>query len=452
MESAPNLVSVNAAAQELGLPQKTVAYWVTKGWVKAHTPADPSDRRTLVDLAQVQKVHRQRAKLDPRHKKRAAATPPPISLSTSPLRTAQHPAPHVSPAPRRAELSGEAASRFPAQNVLGTSARPSASSSISTLETRPPSSMSSPTSSPSSMALLKDYLLEFAGADPDKLIADAGSPHALTSRKLPSGKSGASLVSKLPILMGFCAQVPVLPATRGQVSAYINGIDQSPSSKDTYFRRVIAFLNWAEITLNIPAPNVKHLAPHLEKRAPVALTPEQAAAFLGQAKDIQESVMFELMLSCGLRSGEVCNLDRRDIKDDHLVIRGKTDEGTVPLDPTLRDNLLLLGREYVFYNRRGQRLARSGVYQRVHDALLRAQVDLRKMGGHVMRHTFGTLSLSLTGDIELVRQLMRHTNISTTQIYAQHNAASVNRRYQQLKLMDHISDAHGNNAAQQAAS
>jgi site-specific recombinase XerD len=69
--------------------------------------------------------------------------------------------------------------------------------------------------------------------------------------------------------------------------------------------------------------------------------------------------------------------------------------------------------------KKGVRALTPGGVRYVIDKLaMQAGVDPTTVSPHKFRHAFATLALATTGRIEIVQELMRHSNIQTTRIYA----------------------------------
>lgn len=297
--------------------------------------------------------------------------------------------------------------------------------------------------------LVAEYVTEFAGATPDDLAAMYPSTDRMEQAVMPNGRSGGTVHSKMAVLRRFAADVPTIPCARGEIVAHIARLKLGLNTRRKHLRQIKAFLNWLEEAHGIPPPQLKRLLPKPDEPEYVTLTEEQANAAIGCAKNHMEGMMLQLMFATGLRTAELCNLRQEHVKDDHIVIHGKGRKvREVPIEPDLRDAIRqTLGQEHLFWDTSGRPLGRSGCYQRVHDAFRRAGLDLTKMGGHVIRHTFATLVIKHTGDIRLTQQLLGHSQITTTAIYAKHLQEDVRAKMGQLRLMDRITGNFGNDAA-----
>lgn len=139
-----------------------------------------------------------------------------------------------------------------------------------------------------------------------------------------------------------------------------------------------------------------------------------------------------LMLDTGLRVGELVAL-----KMDHIALRSrriKVREGKgskdrrIPLVGRLATALeqwyerrreeLKQECPWVFPTRPGNALHPNQVRRFVKRAARRAGLpEADRISPHTLRHTFATDVLNETGNLELVRRLLGHADISSTQVY-----------------------------------
>ncbi len=71
-------------------------------------------------------------------------------------------------------------------------------------------------------------------------------------------------------------------------------------------------------------------------------------------------------------------------------------------------------------NNRGKRITTRSISRIIKDSLVNAGYNSDRLTAHSMRHTAATMNLLNGGTLEETRQLLRHTSINTTMIYA-HN-------------------------------
>ena len=144
---------------------------------------------------------------------------------------------------------------------------------------------------------------------------------------------------------------------------------------------------------------------------------------------VRDHAILELFYSSGLRLAELVGLDRvdLDIADRTVRVIGKGGKPRViPVGrPALealkawlpvRDGMAAPGETAIFVSKRGTRLARRTVQQRV-------KLWARRRGApvgvhpHMLRHSFASHMLESSGDLRAVQELLGHASISTTQVY-----------------------------------
>lgn len=172
---------------------------------------------------------------------------------------------------------------------------------------------------------------------------------------------------------------------------------------------------------------------------PVVLTEEEQAKLLDQfnkryVTSHRNKVMFQLMLSTGLRASEAVSLRWKDINltSGKLMVR----EGKGAKDRTLWvDNSQLeeLGKwkerqvekvgelpKWVFSTLRkgkaGKKLTIQQVWKTLKTYAEKAAIE-KDISPHTLRHTFATDLYQDTGKIRLVQKALGHADLSTTMIY-----------------------------------
>ena len=183
--------------------------------------------------------------------------------------------------------------------------------------------------------------------------------------------------------------------------------------------------------------------PKLTKKRVEALTAEQARQFFSYVDEspIDFRCMLNLLITTGIRRGELMGLQWGDIDLDRCVISvnrnvtytpasgivvstPKTDCGfrQIPLMPSVADVLKEYRnsmnewqqRDYVFPKGGNPALARdpNSITRRVKN-FMRSH-SLPDMSPHDLRHTCATLLLSNGADIKSVSEILGHTDASTT--------------------------------------
>lgn len=153
------------------------------------------------------------------------------------------------------------------------------------------------------------------------------------------------------------------------------------------------------------------------------------------------AAVIEVLYGCSLRVSEACNLLLKDVDFSTSSIRvlGKGNKTRiVPFgeESKLILNAYLQGRstdnnqEYFFLKSDGARILSNYVYRFVHKYLTNV-TDLKKKSPHIFRHSSATHMLNHGADLNAVKEILGHSNLSTTQIYTQVSIERLKSVYKQ---------------------
>jgi site-specific recombinase XerD len=92
---------------------------------------------------------------------------------------------------------------------------------------------------------------------------------------------------------------------------------------------------------------------------------------------------------------------------------------------------------FLFVDRKGRSLTRSHAAHILHRLSKRAGLA-RKIGPHALRHYAATSILKQTGDLELVRQVLRHESLAMTLRYARLVMPEVSRKFRRASPLDNL--------------
>lgn len=137
------------------------------------------------------------------------------------------------------------------------------------------------------------------------------------------------------------------------------------------------------------------------------------------------SVFYEL----GLRLSELRGLNVSDVDfvENQVKVCGKRNkERIIPFGVglktifvdylKLRSEVAMLGEEAFFVSNRGGRISVSQVYYMVRKHLARV-TSIKRKSPHTLRHTFATVMLNNGAELGVVKELLGHENLATTEIY-----------------------------------
>ncbi len=139
------------------------------------------------------------------------------------------------------------------------------------------------------------------------------------------------------------------------------------------------------------------------------------------------SLVIRLMISTGLRVGEVCKLTTDDVAPDGTIIRiqGKGSKERVVYITHVElalglQQLILQRRAYghtaLFINRHGSPVRPQSIRLMLRSIARDAGLS-RRITPHMLRHTAATLLIETGVDIRFVQRLLGHSSIATTEIY-----------------------------------
>ena len=178
-------------------------------------------------------------------------------------------------------------------------------------------------------------------------------------------------------------------------------------------------------------------APKLGRKLPDTLSfPEVEALLeaipLGEPEGHRNRAMLEVLYSSGLRVSELVELKKSQVFTEvgFLKVVGKGNkERLVPIGKAALHHLKLYEEhvrsqqtpargqeEYVFLNRRGQKLTRVMVFLIIKKTA--AQIGIQKnISPHTFRHSFATHLIEGGADLRAVQEMLGHESITTTEIY-----------------------------------
>ncbi len=180
-------------------------------------------------------------------------------------------------------------------------------------------------------------------------------------------------------------------------------------------------------------------APRIEKKVPEIMTQEEIDALLAQPsgdspKEIRDKAMLELLYATGIRVTELITLRVSDVNMSNgtIVLSDNKKSRTVPfgkpaqealakyLDGTRENMLEDKSSDVLFANCSGQSMSRQGFWKLIKYYTRKAGIEA-DITPHTLRHSFAAHLVENGADLKSVQEMLGHSDISTTQIYAHMN-------------------------------
>lgn len=196
---------------------------------------------------------------------------------------------------------------------------------------------------------------------------------------------------------------------------------------------------------SISGPKVKKELPSFAQQGEL-LNDEIEPFFSDDFDGVRDRLMFEMFYQTGIRSSELINLKVKDVQNDTIKVLGKrSKERIIPIDKgllklincysVLRSEVGVMS-DYLIVLKSGKKLYPKFVYRKINNYLGKA-TGLRKKSPHVLRHTFATHMLNNGAELEVLKDILGHANLSATQVYTHNSFAQLTNIYSQSHPRGH---------------
>ena len=240
--------------------------------------------------------------------------------------------------------------------------------------------------------------------------------------------------------------------TKEDVIAFLSKKQKAHQASSSISRALIAikmffrFLKQEEYTQQNKAETLQ--SPKLWQLIPEVLTESEVDALLQAPKEdtfigSRDRAILEVLYGSGLRVSEVCGLSIYDVGEGSVRAFGKGGkERIVPIAAAslekvdayltdFREAVRSLEKEALFITRRGKRMDRVGVWNRVKHYALQVGIE-KNISPHTLRHSFATHLLENGADLRVIQEMLGHANISTTDRYTQISQNHLTKAFDQF--------------------
>jgi|TARA_B100001093_G_scaffold513168_1_gene584515 integrase/recombinase XerC len=191
--------------------------------------------------------------------------------------------------------------------------------------------------------------------------------------------------------------------------------------------------------------------PKIDKRLPTFIKEDEIASLFDNFKfedsfsGKRDKLILVLLYQTGIRLSEIIGLRDKDVRLQEIKVLGKRNkERIIPLSSITNSlvidyikvkNDLFPESKSFFITDKGNKLYEKFVYRKVNYYLSMVS-SKQKKSPHILRHTFATHMLNNGADLNAIKEILGHENLSATQIYT-HNT------FQKLKSIHKQSHPRG---------
>ena len=239
------------------------------------------------------------------------------------------------------------------------------------------------------------------------------------------------------------------------IRSYMVHLLESKLAKSTVSRKISSikslykYLKKEQLISSSPVQLLE--TPKLESRLPVFLKEDEVVNLFEEFKfedsfsGKRDKMILYFFYQTGIRLSELIGLKDVDVRNGELKVLGKRNkERIIPLSNNIQPlidqyltlrNTLDIKTSHFFVTDKGNKLYEKFVYRKVNRYLSMVS-SKQKKSPHILRHTFATHMLNNGADLNAIKEILGHENLSATQVYT-HNT------FQKLKSIHKQSHPRG---------
>ena len=194
-------------------------------------------------------------------------------------------------------------------------------------------------------------------------------------------------------------------------------------------------------------PTAKVIAPKIPKRLPKVVRADHMEKLfrpvdLSEFEPVRDQLIIDILYSTGMRRSELINLKMVDVNTDlkNLKVLGKGNkERLIPISnklitaiedyKRLRIDIDANGSPYLILTKSGKRAYPKLIYSIV-SRHLATITTADKRGPHTLRHSFATHMASQGAELNAIKEILGHANLSATEIYMHNSIDRLKEVYQ----------------------
>lgn len=224
----------------------------------------------------------------------------------------------------------------------------------------------------------------------------------------------------------------------------VRSVNRKISTLKSYFKFLV---QQGIIAIN---PMNKVLSPKNQKRLPSFVEQSQMDLLLDKVdfgegfNNVRDKFIIQLLYFSGIRLSELINLkvDDFNLSNTTFKVLGKRNkERIIPISNELKNSYInycnkrsqIAGSEKtknLLITEKGEKVYEKLIY-RVVNNYLSYVTTIEKKSPHILRHTFATHMLNNGADLNAIKELLGHSNLSATQVYTHNTFEKLKNIYNQ---------------------
>ena len=197
-------------------------------------------------------------------------------------------------------------------------------------------------------------------------------------------------------------------------------------------------------------PMDKVVSPKISKKIPLFVEEKQIAILLddfsfgNDFSGVRNRTIIEMFYNTGIRLSELIGIKNTDVDlyNNTIKVLGKRQkERIIPIHSSFAKSLKQyieiknikfnkIENDFFFLTDKGNKLYEKFVY-RIANKYLSMVTTIEKKSPHILRHTFATHMLNHGANLNAIKELLGHANLSATQVYTHNTFEKLKTIYKQ---------------------
>lgn len=233
----------------------------------------------------------------------------------------------------------------------------------------------------------------------------------------------------------FIRRYPTLPLTPEPIDEFLGSLKIDQETRAAYRKELTALYRFLEKRRHIPNPMPDVTRIPIPRKVRRVLSEDELRRLFRFAGTPQEKAVLTTLIDTKVRSGELLSMTRERLYPDKITVMGKTEERDVPLMPETYQMLCQLASSGPLFRVNGKPMNREHLRVMLRRMMERSGLTGKKLGAHILRHSASVQHMMFGGDLMSLKEELGHTQVSTTQRYAELAFPDVKKRHGEIGVL-----------------